>query len=218
MTLIGRGRAKTGILLLLPAALAALAGCASVTTAVSLPSVSGGDVKALWQADPVTLQAFDGTTLLGAQETKVTAVSAATGQARWATELPKSLTYVEALLPAGNTVVVEGLRDASAGPVRVFALSGYMGLDAASGKILWTETVSGTHAIPLAAVSSGYLVTGATSGSLFPPTSSGPVTGQVAATGKVAWTLPQPKGCGNLGLAADGPLLALSVPLPAHQD
>jgi hypothetical protein len=63
-----------------------------------------------------------------------------------------------------------------------------MGLSAASGKILWTETVSGTHAIPLTVVSSGYLVTGTMSGPVFPPTSSGPVTGRVAATGKVAWT------------------------------
>jgi outer membrane protein assembly factor BamB len=184
MTLSGRDRLKTGIFLLLPAALAALAGCTSVTTAsplpaapppslaatsslppaaaVPLPSVTGGGVKALWQADPVTLQAFDGTMLLGAQETKVVAVSAATGKVRWSTGLPRSLTCVEALLPVGDTVVVEGLRDASAGPVGIFVLSGYMGLNAASGKVLWTETVSGTHAIPLAAVSGGYLVTGAT--------------------------------------------------------
>lgn len=173
-------------------------------------------MTALWQGVPLLWLAFDGPTLLGVPvdsgvgTERVVAVSQATGKIRWATSLPKSMPFTLGLFPAGNTIVVEGGRDASSGPIRGFALSGYMGLNAASGKILWTQSVSGTHAAPTAAVSSGYLVTGTVPGQLFPDTFPGPVTGRVAATGKVAWTLPQPKGCGNLGLAGDGPLLALS--------
>jgi hypothetical protein len=35
----------------------------------------------------------------------VVAVSEETGKVRWATSLPRPLSYVEALLPAGGTVV-----------------------------------------------------------------------------------------------------------------
>jgi hypothetical protein len=106
------------------------------------------------------------------------------------------------LFADGGTVIVEGARPVALGEEDVFAVTGYAGLDTASGKVLWTATVTGIHQeLPIAAAS-GYLVTGAPSGTT--------VTGQVAATGTAAWTLALPRGCGSLRLAGDGPLVVLS--------
>lgn len=181
----------------------------------SLPAVTGSGVTALWQGLPWARLTFDGSLLLGEPlnaPDEVVAASAATGKVRWAARIPAALHYVTGLLAAGSTVIVEGEHPAAAGPVTGSAFTGFAGLDAASGTVLWTATAKGAHPTPPVAVAGGYLVTGTPSGSVAAegPAAAGPVTGRSVATGKVAWSLPQPRGCDDAGLAGDGALLALS--------
>lgn len=176
-----------------------------------LPSVTGDDVSALWQAR-TSDQVFDGGTLLGVDGAAVAAISAATGAPRWTVTMPGPRSRIVGLVPAGGAVIVESAREIGTAPAALFwVVSEYTALSVASGRMLWTLPVAGRFQDPPIAASGQYLLTGDTSGA---------VTARIAATGAVAWRDPRPAACGpapaggsdnaGLGLAADGPLAGVS--------
>ena len=183
---------------------------ASVLAHATLPPVTGGGVRALWQGAPWALLTFDGGTLLGVRfggpSPVVHAVSAATGRPLWTATMPKSVPFVWGLIPAGNVVVAEAAHHigvAGLGVYRDFAL------DLKTGRTLWTAPVSGSYQSPPIAASGKYLLTA---------DSTDAVTARIAATGAVVWRDARPAGCGppfnwvtpGVGLAADGSLVAAS--------
>lgn len=176
-----------------------------------LPVVAGG-IRALWQGAPWPILTFAGPDLLGAQPGKVHAVRAATGAPLWTVAMPGSASEVLGLIPAGNVVVVAAGHQVGQGSVAQFPIvSEYIAVGLATGRRLWSVPVGGQYQSPRIAVSGRYLLTGDPSGA---------VTARIAATGAVVWRDTRPSDCGaaptdptqnaGLGLAADGPLLAVS--------
>jgi outer membrane protein assembly factor BamB len=174
--------------------------------------VTGRRVRALWQGAPWARLTFDGGTLLGTDGARVDAVSAATGEPLWTATLPSTLPQVVGLVPAAGAVIVEAGNAAGQAPGAVFpAVSEYIALDLATGRMLWAAPAGGQFQNPPIAVSGKYLLTA---------DPSGDVTARVVATGAVAWQHQRPAACrqppdpgadtAGLGLAADGPLAAAS--------
>ena len=213
----------------------AVAGCGSGPLTVSaatvalpahhgsLPAITGGGVRALWQADwlgsyPVV---SDGLVIAdwrapagaagpaGPANATVAAVKAATGAAAWAVTLPSSLPDILGLVPAGHAVVVEAGHDIGQAPFAVFpVVTELLVLDQATGRQLWAAPVGGDYQQPPVVTAAALVVTGDPSGA---------VTARRVTTGTVVWRAPA--ACPLLTtdtippvtLAADGSLIAESI-------
>jgi len=189
----------------------------AVARSAPLPEVTGDGIRALWQGAPWYDLTLAGGKVLGVTSAgsaaQVDAISAMTGGPAWTVTLPRSLTAVLGLVPAGNVVVVEAGHDFGQGPARVSpAVTEYIALDLATGHEAWAAPVGVNRLImPPIAASGDLLLTGNLAGA---------VTARVAATGTVVWREPRPKACGPapagglaataLGIAADGPLAVVS--------
>jgi hypothetical protein len=189
----------------------------TVARSAPLPTVSGHGIRALWQGASWYDLTLSGNTLLGVgssgNATQVNAISATSGAPDWTVTLPKSVSVVLGLVPAGNVVVVEAGRDSGHGDAySAPAVTEYIALDLATGHQAWTAPVGvNPLVIPPIAASGNLLLTGDLDGA---------VTARVADTGAVVWRDPRPKACGPaptggqaftaLGIAADGPLTAVS--------
>jgi outer membrane protein assembly factor BamB len=181
---------------------------------VTLPAVTGGKVRALWQGAPWGNLTFAGGTLLGVDGNQVDAVRAATGKLIWTATIPASLPQILGLVPAGDVVIVEAGHTIGQAPAAVVPIvSTDVALDLATGARRWTAPVGGQYQSPPIAASGTLLLTG-------DPAET--VTARIAATGAVVWRDPRPAACqpagesdgglGSpaLGVAADGSLAAAS--------
>ena len=143
---------------------------------------------------------------MGGPSPAVHAVSAATGRPLWTVTLPKSVSFILGLVPAGSVVVVEAGHRVGVAFDGVFR---YIALNVKTGRTLWTAPAGGTYQSPPIAASGKYLLTG---------DASDAVTARIAATGAIVWRDLRPTGCGapfnaitpGVGLAADGSLTAAS--------
>jgi PQQ-like domain len=181
--------------------------------ASTLPSVSGGKVRALWQGAPWGDLTFDGRLLLGVVDLRqVKAISALTGKPAWTATLPASLPYVLGLVPADGVVIVEAEHSVGQAPALVQpVVSEYIALDAATGARRWAVPVAGRYQSPPIAASGPFVLTGDPAGT---------VTARSATTGAVVWRDPRPAACQannfpaipGVDLVADGPVAVASYP------
>ncbi|MGO9876578.1 MAG: PQQ-binding-like beta-propeller repeat protein [Acidimicrobiia bacterium] len=179
-----------------------------------LPGVTSSDatVRSLWQVDRLSEQVVIDDAVVGVVQTgeqsRLHAVSAATGKPLWTFTFPVAEPQTSGVLAAQGVVIAEVGHEVVGGGPGGPIVTQLVVIDARSGARLWTEHVGGRTQAPPVAIASGVVVLGDPVGTLI---------ARNVRSGERVWQRSRPAMCPRAGpaqydeaLVADGPVLAVS--------